>query len=643
MPGDSFYITTPIYYVNGTPHIGHAYTTVAADTAARWQRCKGREVLFLTGTDEHGQKVLEAAEARGLTPRAHVDDMVPAWRAMMDKLQVTHDRFIRTTDADHEALVRAILTKLHDAGDIYFDTYEGWYLVTDEVFVTELERTEQLESGAQSEDAYRWVSEGNYFFKMGKYQQALLDHIAAHPDFIQPEARRNEVLGFLRRELTDLCISRPKERMSWGVALPFDDKYVCYVWFDALINYLTGTGFQLDGDASYQKWWPVDYHLVGKDILTTHSVYWTTMLLALGVDLPQHIYAHGWWVSSDGDKMSKSRGNVIDVDLLVQEFGLDATRYFFLREARFGADSGFSFEGYMGRYNADLANDLGNLAHRALSMTTKWLGGVVPQRAAPDAALHATAVAAVETFASQMDRLQFQQALVALWDVVKAGNKHIDTTQPWALNKAGETAALAAVMRDVLEVCALVGTLMAPVLPSKGPELVAKLGASPPTEWLTELLAGRRVLDGLTAGSALQTGDPLFPRHRELPPKIAALFAVEEPEEVPLPEIDWIAYDDFAKVELKVGTVLSADIHPNADKLLVLQVELGEARPRTICAGIKSVFEPAALVGRSVVVVANLAPRTLRGVASEGMILAAGGADVVDLVSAAAPPGAPVR
>ncbi len=648
---DTYYITTPIYYVNGAPHIGHAYTTIAADAAARWQRLQGRRVRFVTGTDEHGQKVLEAAEARGMSPKAHCDDMVVRWKAMMQSLDIGYDRFIRTTDADHERVVRDALQGLFDAGQIYKDDYVGWYHVRDEVFVTELDKVERIASGELTEQEFRRIEETNYFFRMGDYQQALLDHLHAHPDMIQPDSRRNEVLGFLRKDLGDLCISRPKARMRWGIELPFDSEFVTYVWFDALLNYLTGAGWHPTEPADdWQDFWPVDFHLLGKDILTTHCVYWTTMLLGLGVPLPKHLYAHGWWVNQDGQKMSKSLGNAIDVGLLAETFGVDATRYFFLREIRFGSDGNFSYEGFLNRYNADLANDLGNLAHRGLSMTEKWLGGRVPTWDGPDPALHALASAAVQSAVTQFEGLQFNLALAAVFDVVRAGNKYTDTEQPWALNKAGDMGGVGRVMRQLLEICAFAGALLLPVMPTKAVELLAKVGLSEDDArtLLRDLCAGDRVLDALVPETPVVSGDPLFPRHREMPAAIASLFAPDEPAaetqaEVELPELEWIEFPDFAKVLLKVGVVLEASEHPNADKLLVLSVDVGEARPRTICAGIKAVFEPASLVGRKVVVVANLKPRRLRGVPSEGMILAAGADVVVDLVSADAQPGDIVR
>jgi methionyl-tRNA synthetase len=641
---DTFYITTPIYYLNGSPHIGHVYTTVAADAAARWMRMRGRPVRFLTGTDEHGQKVLEAAQKAGRDVKEHCDLVSAEFKAMMDRFDCSYDRFIRTTDDDHVALVQQVLQDLYDRGEIYRDEYRGWYLVKDEVFVTDKERQDRIASGELAESDFRMFEESNWFFRMGKYQQALLDHLEKHPETVLPDYRRNEVLGFLQKPLGDLCISRPKARMSWGIELPFDRDYVCYVWFDALLNYLTGAGWKPGGDLAA---WPADYQLLGKDILTTHAVYWTTMLFAIGVPLPDHLFAHGWWVTTEGAKMSKSSGNAIDVGKLADGFGVDPTRHFLLREIRFGADGAFSYATVLERYNADLANDLGNLAHRALSMTTRWLG-TVPARPAPDPALAALAARVVREAARGYDHLQFKDAIDAVSELVRAGNKYVDTTAPWALNKKGDTAGLSAAMRDILEVCALAGVLLLPVMPTKAAELLGRLGVAPESapRLLEQALAGQ-VLGVLAEGGPLTVGDPLFPRLAELPPAIAALFATEEEEKVsedaPLPEMNWIEYEDFAKLALRVGKVLEAGPHPNADKLLVMKVDLGEARPRTICAGIRAFFAPESLVGRNVVVVANLKPRMLRGVPSEGMILAAGGEAVTDLVSANAKPGDTVR
>ncbi len=669
MSSDAFYITTPIYYVNGNPHIGHAYTTTAADAIARYRRLEGRRTFFLTGTDEHGQKVLEAAEARGMSPKEHCDDIVPQWKAMMSDLQIQYDRFIRTTDPDHEAVVQGALSRLKDAGALYMDSYTGWYSKSAERFWTE----KDLVDGKCPETGQPVVeiTEDNWFFKMSEYASKLEQHIHDNPGFIQPESRKNEVLGFLRKGLGDLCISRPVERMSWGVPIPFDDDFVTYVWFDALLNYLSGIGYPPDGaDGDWQDFWPVDFQLIGKDILTTHAVYWMTMLMALEVPLPKTLYAHGWWVSADGAKMSKSLGNTIEVGLLQREYGLDAVRYFFLREITFGADGRFTYEGFNGRYNTDLANGFGNLAHRGLSMTTNWLGGTVPalgERTGLEEELLTAARHAISGLHTELESLQFNKGLEAVNALVAAGNGYIETTAPWALNKAakgGDEAAgvrLRTVLRHVLEVCHVAAALQQFVMPNKCTELLEKLGKTHPEAAFTAVRQASDPLALLDEGAAVTVGDALFPRFKKLPAPIAALFA-DGPQDAPAkpkkkaqnakkaskkpkpagPAAE-ITFDDFAKVALRAGKVVSAEPHPDADRLLVLKVDIGEESPRQIVAGIANKYTPDALVGRQVVVVANLKPAMLRGVESQGMLLAAGGKEVVDLVSVAAEPGEVVR
>lgn len=651
MSTNATYITTPIYYVNGLPHIGHGYTTIAADVYARWRRSQGDRVYFLTGTDEHGQKVLQTAEKRGMTAQAHVDDLVLHWKAMWERLDIQHDRFIRTTDPAHERVVQAVLQRLYDQGMIEQKDYEGWYHVNDEIFVTD----KDVEAGRYDTSELQRITESNYWFKMSAFQQPLLDHLRNHPDYIQPESRRNEVLGFLRQPLGDLCISRPRARMAWGIDLPFDPDFVCYVWFDALLNYLSGIGFHPDSAQAgdWQQWWPADFQLIGKDILTTHAVYWSTMLMAMGVPLPTTVYAHGWWTSTDGSKMSKSSGNAIDLSLLVDEFGSDVCRYYFLREKSFGGDGSFSYDGFLARYNADLANDLGNLAHRGLSMTRSWLDGAVPPAGEAtdlEDALRQVAAQAVLAFANGLDTLDFPGALSGLWEVVKAANKYVDTAAPWALNKAGDTERLHAVLRTVLEVCYLVACCLLPIMPTKATELLAKLGQRPTDGHHTLSALVERAAEGqlsladLPPGQPIELGDPLFPRFKELPERIAALFVEPEPEPEPAADLPpQITFDDFSKVALRSGRIVRAAEHPKADRLLVLHVDIGEPKPRQIVAGIAGRYTPDALVGLQVVVVANLAPAKLRGVVSEGMLLAAGGKEVVGLVTVDADPGEVVR
>ncbi len=643
-------ITTPIYYVNGKPHIGHAYTTIAADAAARWMRRLGHDTFLLTGTDEHGQKVAEAAAARGMAPKVHCDDMVVGWRALMDRLGITYDRFLRTTDADHIAVVQGVLTWMKERDLIYRAEYTGWYSIAAERFWTE----KDLVDGKcpDTGTAVVEITEANWFFRMSQFREPLLAHLAAHPEAIQPESRLNEVLGFLRQPLEDLCISRPKARMNWGIDLPFDPDFVTYVWFDALLNYATGAGWS-PGKALSATRWPATVHLVGKDILTTHAVYWNTMLLALGLPLPTTLFAHGWWVSTDGRKMSKSLGNTIDVDGLIEGFGVDVLRWFLLRDVAFGADGAFSYDNFLVRTNADLANDLGNLAHRATSMTVSWRGGAVPPLAAPgpaEAALAELAHATVASVADAMPRLAFHEALEAIVGLVRAGNKYVDTRAPWALRKSGDEAGVDTVLRTLLELCHLVAALAAPVAPGKMAELGARLGRDAATldTFARDVVHGQvAALGGLTTGAPIHHGDPLFPRFDELPAALAPAPAKETPmapEAPPTPAVPTITYDDFAKIQLRVGRIVEAAPHPDADRLLCLKVDIGEAAPRSIVAGIRARFAPEALLGRQIVVVANLAPRKLRGVESHGMLLAASDGDLlVDLVSVDAPPGSVVR
>ncbi len=649
----SFYVTTPIYYVNDKPHLGHAYTSIAADVLKRWHAMTGHDAWMLTGTDEHGQKVFESASKRGLTPQQHVDELSVKFRELLPTIGITPDDFIRTTEARHTSVVQDVLQYLYEKGDLYADYYEGWYSTAAERFWTEKDLVDGKcpDTGQPVE----WVREKNWFFRMSRYADTLRTWIADNPDFIRPDSRKNEVLGALRKEIGDLCISRPKERLPWGIALPFDPEFVTYVWFDALLNYITAIGYHPDPSKrspTFDQRWPADYHLVGKDILTTHSVYWSTMLFALGLRPAKCLYAHGWW-TVEGRKMSKTLGNVVDPHLLTRAYGTEAVRYFLLREMPFGADGDFSHKSMLERTNADLANDLGNLAHRALTMTEKWLGAVVPELDAPQAIddeLSALAASVEVRFGQEIAAANFSRALDALFELVGAGNKYIDTCKPWALNKAGDTVRLAGVMRRCLEVCRVASVLLSPVCPERCDTLARKLGQN----GVTYVAVGS--LDGLTAGAPVASGDPLFPRLTELPAEVqatldAALGAEPakgaEPapkakkskkKEAPAPPAE-IAYDDFAKVDLRVGTVEAASRHPDADRLLVLTVNLGEAKPRTIVAGIASVYAPETLVGQQVIVVANLAPRPLRGIESHGMVLAVTGKNGVETLAA---PGIPV-
>ncbi len=642
-----FYVTTPIYYVNDVPHIGHAYTTVAADTLARWHRLNGRPVRFLTGTDEHGQKVARAAAKFGRTPQEHVDLLVGNFQYLWERLDCSYDDFIRTTESRHTTVVRSFLQELWEKGEIYANDYSGWYSTSAERFWT---TEEVVPAGATAEDvtsgrvagvcpdtgqAVEWLTERAYFFKMSAYQERLLAHIEANPGCIRPDNRRNEVLGYLKKPLGDLCISRPKARLSWGIPLPFDEDYVTYVWFDALTNYVSALG---DARAD---WWPADVHLVGKDILTFHTVYWFSMLMALGMEPPKSVYAHGWWTVRKA-KMSKSAGNMVDPHALVDRFGADALRYFLLREIPFGGDGDYSPEAFLVRYNADLANDLGNLAHRSLSMVEKWLGGTLPaatEATEADRVFLAIGEAATATFRREIEALQFKQALEGLWEFVRAGNKYIDTEAPWSLAKKGDMARVAAVLRNALECVRIAASHLACVCPGKSAALLAKFGLAAPDLTVS--------LSGIPADQTVAAGDPLFPRI-EFDPELDAPAPVKETPRMSetaaapaapateAPAVEAIDFADFAKIQLKVGKILTAERVPKADKLLKLSVDVGEATPRTILAGIAKAHTPESLVGQTVTVVANLKPRVMRGIESQGMLLAAGGEDVAALVAAPA-------
>ena len=642
---EPYYITTPIYYVNDIPHIGHAYTTVCADAIARWHRMNGRDVKFLTGTDEHGQKVQRAAHKLGRTPIEHCDITVQRFTALWKRLDIAYDDFIRTTESRHQDVVRTFLQQLWDKGEIYAADYSGWYSTSAERFWTDEEvatasgcSVEELRSeNAQpscpdSGQPVEWLTEQNYFFKMSAYRERLVAHIEANPTCVQPDHRRNEVLGFLRKELGDLCISRPKARLAWGIPLPFNEDYVTYVWFDALTNYVSALGDQRD------QYWPANVHMVGKDILTFHTVYWFSMLMALGLPPPRQVYAHGWWLMKK-TKMSKSLGNVVNPDDLVDRFGADALRYFLLREIPYGYDGDYSHEAFILRFNSDLVNDFSNLVHRI----GKWAANPLPAAGAPtdgDQALFDVAARAATTFRQEFEALQFRQAIDGLWDLVRAGNKYVDTEAPWALAKAGDTARLGHVIRNVLEVQRIVASHLACVLTGASGVILSRLGLSGPNL--------SPAFDVLAPGTTAQTGAPLFQRvdaeieiealhaaaaaRRPHPPEPPVSEPTPPPAQAPAASPN-ITYDDFAKVALRVGKVVAAEKHPNADRLLVLQVDVGEPEPRQIVAGIAKVYTPEQLVGQRIVVVVNLAPAKLRGVESRGMLLAAGGSDVASLLT----------
>lgn len=619
-----FYITTPIYYVNDTPHIGHAYTTIAADVLARYHKALGDDVFFLTGTDEHGAKVAEAAAKQGRTPKEHTDALVVHFQNLWKKLNISHNYFVRTTEPRHQEAVQKVLTALWEKGEIYEGTYEGWYCLPDERFFPE----KDLDDG-KCPDCHRKVeplSEKNYFFKMGQYQERLRKHILDHPDFIQPESRQNEILGFLEKPLGDLCISRPKSRLSWGIPIPFAADYVTYVWFDALVNYISMRGYGTDSFAG----WPADIHLVGKDILTTHAVYWSTMLMSLDLPLPKMLFAHGWWTVS-GEKMSKSRGNVVDPTAVIEAVGVDAFRYFLLREVPFGSDGNFSQEALLQRYNSDLANDLGNLVSRVIHLIQQKSHGIIPQPAdweSPhEKSVREIAEGAVTETQTVLSSLKFHQALDAIWKLINRVNLYVEEVAPWKLTDITQKKTLDLFLYNAAEAIRIIGALLAPFMPQTTEKIARQLGLEEigSYEWGDSLI-----------GKKVQKGDSLFPRlERSIPIPKEAPVGAGLPRPHPETEhtlCELVTIDDFSKIDLRVGIIKEASLIPKSTKLLKLQVDTGK-EVRQVVAGIAEKYAPETLIGKKIIVVCNLVPVKLRGVVSEGMLLAAGSEAVFDLAT----------
>ena len=627
----TFYITTPIYYVNDVPHIGHAYTTIAADVLARYWRLRGCDVFFLTGLDEHGQKVQQAAAKAGIDPQTHCDKLAPQFQALWKRLNISNDAFIRTTDPQHTYAVQRYLQDLYDKHLIYKDSYTGWYCTFDERFWTEKDVADGL-----CPDCKRPVerlSEHNYFFKMGQYQDRLIDHIKQHEAFIRPESRRNEVLGFLQtQKLGDLSISRPKTRLSWGIELPFDKDYVTYVWFDALVNYVSALDYLLPAP-SRDRYWPASVHLVGKDILTTHAVYWSAMLMALNLPLPETIFAHGWW-TVDGEKMSKSRGNVVDPNNMVDQFGTDAFRYFLLREVPFGQDGDFSQAAMTTRVNSDLANGMGNLLSRTLTMIERFSGGVIPERETIrleriEASIKREAEALPLTSRDLLSHVRFKDNLESLNRIVSLCDEFIDESRPWDLAKKPESRPrLNNVLNTLAKALRSLCIFTFPYMPNAAREMSRQLAVN--LDFSSPLLVDGFSWDGLESGTKIKKGNSLFPRiesnpqgaktvsneptpSQSMPAASAPTAAVPHAPGPIATAPTQITIDEFMKVELKAAKVLSAERVPKSEKLLKLQVSLGHEQ-RQIVAGIGKKYEPDSLIGKTIVIVANLKPAKLMGI-----------------------------
>ncbi len=615
----AFFITTPIYYVNASPHLGHAYTTILADCINRFHKLLDERTFFLTGTDEHGDKIVQAAEDNGQSPREYVDRISSQFKELWPHLGIEHDAFVRTTDEVHTRCVQKILSQVHDNGDIYFGEYGGHYCFGCERFYTDKELNDGLCPDHLKKPTY--IREKNYFFRMSRYQDWLREKIEADPGFIQPRQYRNEVLAMLREPLDDLCISRPKSRLTWGIELPFDPDFVTYVWFDALINYISALGWP-DGQ-NFKTFWPGAHHLVAKDILKPHAIFWPTMLKAAGLEPYQGLRVHGYWKVEEA-KMSKSLGNVVKPLEMRQKYGLDGFRYFLMREMQFGHDGSFSEQALVSRFNSDLANDLGNLFNRSLSMTHKYFQGRVPRAGEPgelENEIMDLGLKAVQGYADHVRKFQVALGLESLWEFVRGLNKYIDASTPWVLNKEGRTGQLQTVMATILGGLRKIALALWPVMPDASRTMLEQLGLTLVPE-KEDLDREAQTWSFLEPETQLAKTSNLFPRKEQPDLEMSADTPQKESQVKGKNNSQYIEFSDFQKMELKIGTVLRAEAVDKADKLLRLEVDLGEGEPRQVVAGLAEHYGPDQLPGTQVVMVANLKPRKLMGILSQGMVLA---------------------